>query len=385
MAQQGGQQAQGGGGNESLDFLWMIVVIVIVIFGLWYFYRAEITQFVFLIRLYEVKLIHIVVDQVNKLLAFLTFPTINLSELDFWARYIETSPENVPFAFLNQVSLIVGRYLAYPVMLVLSILAFIIYQKHVVLKFKSIFSMKTLKKAELSVWPQSKPTEGKDLIGEDLNKGPWAMAMNPLAFCEKHKIVEPMEKDGRSVGKLIRGPAYRVFALQTGMLWPGPNALKIHVKALIAIFSAKANHDSDTANKLLDDIAASAGRGKLNFSGVQAVFKQYYSSKVVQQAVSQHAYLLTVMASLLELARTDGVLASAEFLWLKPLDRQLWYMLNSVGRRVAVAEIAGAFAHWLAEKELKGPIRTPMVESAVKAIEVELQNTLYEPKKDDDE
>ena len=57
-----------------------------------------------------------------------------------------------------------------------------------------------------------------------------------------------------------------------------------------------------------------------------------------------------LIASLLEMARIDGVLASAEFLWLKPVDRRMWYMLNCVGRQTAVAEIAGLFAHWQAEK-----------------------------------
>ena len=84
------------------------------------------------------------------------------------------------------------------------------------------------------------------------------------------------------------------------------------------------------------------------------------------------------MASMLELARTDGVLASAEFLWLKPLDRKLWYMLNSVGRQTAVPEIAGAFAHWTAEKKTKRALRVPMVDEAAKSLEVAMKEIIYE-------
>lgn len=383
MAQQGGQQGQGGGG-ESLDFLWIVVVIVVAAFAIWYFYQAEITSFIFLIRLYEVKLIRMAMEGIGKAFTFLTFPPPDLTALNQWEGYIASRPAHISFNSVEEVSQIVGNYLAYPVMVILGLMGLFIYRKHVILKFKFIFNMATLKKAELSVWPQSKPTLGKNLIGEDLKKGPWAMAMTPLAFCEEHKIVKAIQKEGKSVGKLIRGPAYRVFALQTGRLWPGLSGLKIHIKALLAIFAAKANHDTDLANKLLDQISASSGSGKLNFSGIEEALNKYYPSKVVQRGIAHHAYLLTVMATMLELARTDGVMASAEFLWLKPIDRPLWYMLNSVGRRVAVPEIAGAFAHWLAEKELKAPIRTPMVEAAVKAMEVELENTLYDPGKDDE-
>ena len=52
-------------------------------------------------------------------------------------------------------------------------------------------------------------------------------------------------------------------------------------------------------------------------------------------------------------ARTDGVLASAEFLWLKPVDRQLWFMLNSIGRRTPFVEVSAPYAHWLVERRLR--------------------------------
>ena len=51
MAQQGGQQSQGG--NESLDFLWIIVVIVVAAFALWYFYKQEIINFILFVLFWE--------------------------------------------------------------------------------------------------------------------------------------------------------------------------------------------------------------------------------------------------------------------------------------------------------------------------------------------
>ena len=85
------------------------------------------------------------------------------------------------------------------------------------------------------------------------------------------------------------------------------------------------------------------------------------------------------MASMLEGARNIGVLASAEFIWLKPIDRGLWYMLNSVGRSTAVAEICGAYAHWIAESRNNGPLFAPMVGEAIKGLEIALTELIYHP------
>ena len=85
--------------------------------------------------------------------------------------------------------------------------------------------------------------------------------------------------------------------------------------------------------------------GKVNFSGTYPLLRKHVQHKVVGKAVSPHAYVLTAMSSLLEVARATGVLASAEFLWLKRFDRKLWYMLSSVGRQTPFPEVAGPFSH----------------------------------------
>jgi intracellular multiplication protein IcmP len=93
--------------------------------------------------------------------------------------------------------------------------------------------------------------------------------------------------------------------------------------------------------------------------------------------VQSHAYVLTVMAAMLVGARDDGVQSSADFLWLKPVDRKLWYMLNTVGRQTPFAEVAGVYAHWLAEKEAGKRMLVPMVEEATKALEIALKEVVY--------
>lgn len=127
----------------------------------------------------------------------------------------------------------------------------------------------------------------------------------------------------------------------------------------------------------------SARSTQLNFKGVDELCKKHEGSPAIQKIVQSHAYILTVMASLLIAARDDGVQASADFLWLKTRDRRLWYMLNTVGRQTPFVEIAGPFAHWLAERELGRKLVVPMVDEATNALELALKDVIYRPDAED--
>ncbi len=122
---------------------------------------------------------------------------------------------------------------------------------------------------------------------------------------------------------------------------------------------------------------ARSSKSTLNFKGVDELLKKHYNTKAVQKIVQGHAYVLTVMAAMLKGARDDGVQASADFLWLKPMDRRLWYTLNTVGRQTPFIEVAGIFAHWRAEQEAQKRLVVPMVEEATNAVQLALKEVLY--------
>src|SRR5262249_46139657 len=155
---------------------------------------------------------------------------------------------------------------------------------------------------------------------------------------------------------------------QLGSLWQGVDALPPHTKALYAAFSARIEHDTDACLAYLAKLARSAAKGTMDYSDTEEYLKKY-KSKAADLCQGKHAYVLTVMAGMLMLARADGVLASANFLWIKPVDRRLWYTLNCVGRQVSVPEVAGVFAHYFAERELGRALTVPMVEEATNALE----------------
>ena len=308
------------------------------------------------------------------------FTVPNTQDLSQWFTYIQSKPGAVPFNTLADISADVGKYLRIPIAIILAFCAVHVYRANLQARFKKIFNMNSLKKQEVKDWPQIAPVANLDLIKDDINKGPWAMAVTPMEFAKQHNLLR-VEQDasGKTVVTLLSGSAHRIFSLQLGPVWYGVDKLPIHIQALFAIFAARANRDRAASDQLLNQISASANSGKLDFTGTQELLKRNYDSKLVRRAIERHAYVYTVMASLLELARTDGVLASAEFLWLKPLDRKLWYMLNSVGRQTAVTEVAGPIAHWLAEKKVARPLKVPMVDQAVKSLDIALKEIVYEP------
>lgn len=378
MPQGGGQQQQGSGDN-SMDFLWLIVLIVGGIAVLWYFAHNQISNFVLQVRLYEIYFIEYILSGYAKIAEFAKLPIPNTDSLVTALGFINSSPDNVKIAQLVSVSNIVGWYLTFPIFAFIMILAFITYFTNIASRFRHIYSMESLKKSEHRIWPQVTPVLKVDLVKKDLDEGPWAMSLTPMLFAKKHHLLIENRENGKVNVTLNEGAAFRVFALQLGQFWREIETLPLHIQALFAIFLCRANHDREAGDVLLNQIAKSSLSEKLDFSGTKELVKKHINSKFAKYAVSRHAYILTVMATLLELARTDGVLATAEFLWLKPIDRPLWYMLNAVGRQTAFPEVGGAFAHWIAEKKADRALRVPMVDESVKALSKAIGEIIYEP------
>ncbi len=373
------QQSQQGGSDNSLDFLWMIVIIVGGFTLLWYFGRSYIVNAVLDLRYYEIILINYALRGYAFMAYYLHLPSLPTQKLMDALKITTSKPPNMTLNQLVAVSTDVGRYLMVPIAIIIGVLSVFTYFANVTEKFKTVYSMLSLRKSEYRIWPQVTPVMKVDLVKKDLDEGPWASSLTPMLFAKKHKLLIEKKENGRITVDLDEGSTYRVLALQVGQFWRNIETFPPHVQALYAIFLARANHDRANADKLLLQIATSASANKLNFKGVKEIVAKHKDSKFAKFAERKHAYLLTLMATLLESARTDGVLATAEFLWLKPIDRPLWYMLNGVGRQTAFPEVSGAFAHWVAEKKIDRALKVPMVEEAVKALNLAIKEIMYEP------
>lgn len=376
------QSGASGGGQENAEnaytVLWILGVIFVISGLIWYFWSNQLKAFFILVRKYEIAILSFFIhtDNMNR-----AIEGINLA-----------TPQILNWKYAVVISQYVGGYLMYPSIVILLILAIFIFRSSSTMRYTKAYNMDTLVHQEKVNWPQISPVADLDLLEQDINQGLWAMAMTPLQFVKHYKLVK-LERvaDKKAVWRsegviqmtLNKEKAYQVFAAQLGPLWAGVEYLPPHIKALYAVFLARIEHDTQACHDYLSRLSASAASGNIDYSDTQAYLKKYGRAKPAQFCQQRHAYVMTVMATMLELARVDGVLASADFLWLKPLDRRLWYVLNTVGRQVAPAEIGGIFAHWLAEKHMGRALTVPMIDESVVGLEKALANIVYIPDEDE--
>ena len=360
MGQGAGQQ---GGGDNSLAPLWIFAFAVVASMLFWHFKHDWIVRFVFFVDLMQARLINFL------------WPTEPLAELILNLQTLD--PFSVDFNVLVALTIQVGMYTRYICAFIIVCMAFVLYQRDISHKFCKVFSMKTLSQQEQENWPAISPVIHQDLVKVSIDEGPWAMALNPMEFSRKYNLLkkgdlllDTMAPGLEMTATIRKSDAKRIFTMQIGPLWEGFLKCQPHVKALAAIFLARVNRDRDSANQISNHLSKSFAEGKIDYSPAYPILKKYMESELVNDLNQQHAYVYTFIATLLEKARLDGVVPSSEFLWLKPVDRRLWYMLNCVGRQTPYAEISGAFAHWKAEKVMKRRSLTPMVEEAIKALEI---------------
>lgn len=361
--------------DNSMSAMWIIIGVFVGIYFLWVGLRQYIVMFVLKVKLFELSIIG-------------WFTTSS-----YEAQYIlpvkekiyamAASANSVEFNDLILLSNYVGDFIKIPIAMVLLALAYISYNSDLTLSYKKVYTMKSLGNEEKVNWPQIVPTLHLDLVKIHVNQGPWAMAMTPMRYAKKHDLVEvlpdiPEKEPGQNV-RIKKGPANQLFSLQLGKLWSGLDALPDYAVALFAIFGARINHDKKPADELIRQINISAGNDKLNFAGARKLAEKYLNTQPVQEIIHRHAYEYTVFATMLSLARSDGVLPSADFLWLKIRDRVLWFVLNGVGRQTPTVEVAGIYAHWFAELELKRKLYVPMVDEATKALQIAIEEMIYKP------
>ncbi len=176
--------------------------------------------------------------------------------------------------------------------------------------------------------------------------------------------------------KVDQQATYAAFVQQLGRRWHGLSHLKPHERALFAAFSLKSARKRDLSDDLLGEIALcwDDKKGwKMTTSLKEKVDKILRDPKITKPCylkANQHAYVKTALLRALQHARQEGgVLASAQFVWLRGFDRSLWYPLNNLGRRSFHAEAMGVMAHFQAEKSMERPIPVPQVASAIESLQ----------------
>lgn len=389
MAGGGGGAPDQGGDKNTYYILWVLALIGFVGGIVWYFFADELKSFFIFIKTYEILGVYLALAP----LKYLDIPLLNdmVGNLAFYLDVVRGQTNHtITLDIAEAISTGIGEYLRYPFALIIILLCTYSYKTHILMRCTQKHNMKSLLKQEMVRWPQIKIADKVDIHGQDLDIGPWAMTTTPMQFAKKYKLisVEVAPQIGSPYGKSIgpefkmtldRARAERAFAAQLGRPWQRFEVLPPHRRAILSVLAGKGSRDSKKALDMVYQFARSAADGKLDLTDVDATWSKHSKLRAVEKICQSHAYEFTVIASMLLYAREDGVMASADFLWVKPLDRRLWYLLNNVGRQTPAVEVGGIFAHWYTELALKRALSVPDVGGAVTALDVSLSDIIYVP------
>ena len=252
-------------------------------------------------------------------------------------------------------------------------------------KYNEVHTADTILDQEKNIWHTIEPMLNvHPELEKDLESGPWAMA----------KRAEHYGPDNNMITKSSSGftlnfnQSETVFSKQCGSKFKGIDGFNEHERWLYSMFLTKANRDGKTAQLMLDllndahtsrDVPSGIKKQtliKLNKLSNDMINK-FADSEIENTAFKEHYYTVCVLSRMLDEARKDGVLATSNFVWLRPLDRHLWYMLSNTGRggikkesgSASFVEVAGPTCHMLSERILKRKISIPDVRQAIIAFD----------------
>ena len=252
-------------------------------------------------------------------------------------------------------------------------------------KFMTKHTLESLIVTQAKMWPiispivKFNPSLTGRILGERVpDKLPlFAEALSPEEWVSWNRI--PIVN-----GLPDREAARRAFIRQLGPRWNGISPLPIHMKALMAAFALKGAQKRVESDDFLGKLAVSwsPSHGFRPDAELVAEIKKILKDPDLGGRIApiadHHAWRTTAMLGALKWARDNGgVLAPAQFLWLRGEDRALWYPLNNLGRRAYHSEGAGAMAHFMAEEAAKKPLPIPRVDTVL----VTLNTYLHDPEK----
>lgn len=177
--------------------------------------------------------------------------------------------------------------------------------------------------------------------------------------------------------KIDQDAAKKAFMKQLGERWRGAHHLQPYQQVLLAAFCLKASRKRNEADDLLGELSLcwshekgfSAAKSKKIVQEARKILRtRDLAEKTLQQA-NNHGFVTTALMRALQFAREEGgVLAPAQFVWLRAHDRLLWYPLNNLGRQSFHMEALGAMTHFKAERLTGRPIPVAQMDGAVKTI-----------------
>lgn len=262
------------------------------------------------------------------------------------------------------------------------------------------FSMKSLLKNNAESFPCLRPVVGRGkylLSPKSYDSGLWRIARTPVQFALEQELL--LNENGEAFtpeqalhngladtelpawgnARLDEDKALAAFQAQLGKPFENYTAMTACRRALAAAFLAYADGDKKGCVAVLDAVSSSYREKRdratcpvleqKNFHlNLNRIWERHQSVLSEKSLRIHAAFELPWFMALLCRARKKGVLASSQFLWLRPLDRPLWYALNQCGGRTAWVESLAPWAHYKAEEQAGQALTEPHVALAVTSL-----------------
>ena len=335
-----------------------------------------------------------------------------------WLELVSRDPGTLTWENITVILRYSGEWIRWPYALILFLLGglAVLYGRTADLTRR--FSMDSLLKNNAEQFPCLRPVVGRGtylLSPESRDSGPWRIARTPVQFCLENGLLVDKENKPVSAGKALKNgmpdenlEAYGAMEFSkenatkvlTGQLGNKFDCLLLYSECrfiLAAAFMAYAEGDKKSCMDILDAVSCSYseenGICSVNLLEQEDFLEKAESLIMKHRTVLKDPLLLRHAAfelpwfmALLTRARQKGVLACSQFLWLRPLDRPLWYALNQCGGNTAWAEGLAAWAHYAAEEKAGTSLNKPHIAKAVHSLREALaeqgwliDNTPHEP------
>jgi len=191
-------------------------------------------------------------------------------------------------------------------------------------------------------------------------------ARTPMEWMREHDI---KFEDGM----LDRDAAEKAFAEQLGKPWHGVKRADLPVQTfmVLAMMHATRSKIAMSSREAVSIAWAAGSNGTAKMKEiVEEALKDEKLVSRIDKVAAKHAFAHTAVVAILDVARKKGgVFPAADFVWVRKVDRNLWYAINNVGRRRFHTEGAGVISHFFAERVVGSPLPEPNVDEAINGIE----------------
>ncbi len=341
---------------------------------IWHFFHIQLTWALSRIRIGELYLDYFLFGDKTT-----SVTSVGPETVGVWRNYLpKMAIPDISVDVLKRTTVVAVQPLRVVFLAFMSVMVIAIIFRGPGTQYKRRMGLETLLKEQAKSFPAIRP-----FIKFDPRKLPFRAPGQPVPaqlplFSEQLSPEEWMSYHEISIvnGQIDYNRAYQAMAEQLGRRWQGPEKLPLYAQGLYAVCALKMvrkrKESVEMMNMLSDSWTAEKGfrpTAKVK-SKIRAVLKNPKQGEALRKFADMHAYETTALMRCLQRAREEGgVLAPAEFIWLRGVDRTLWYPLNNLGRKSYCAEASGAMVHYTNELIAGQKIPTPRFDESIRGLE----------------